>query len=507
MTTEEKAKAYDEALKKARQLCAYPTTKSFISDLQDLFPELAESEDEKVRKELIKHLKESSDWKEDEVIPVKNPSYYRQWASWLEKQGSKDKFIEKELGCIKDYRENAIKRLEELEKQGESSICNIPSKEIILAIWDLGNEWKELTGGSISTEYDTQLNYIQNHWHESEYYLKAMQNEQKLIDKVEQKFEVGDWVVWDNKISCHVDNIYQGKESLMYTITDTNNMTRSYSIKSFDNNAHLWTIQDAKDGDILTSIGFHSNCTFIFNGLDNWKFEEPNGNRVVATGYCCLTASADKMEFGIQGPDCIEVNTIKPATKIQCDLLFEKMKEVGYEWDAEKKELKKIEPKTEENKGNLGGISPNSAWSEDDETVLNNLIYALANDRIGNNRDEFVGWLKSIKSRVQPKQEWSEEDINMIDWLIRCCEEEHKELCNDKYGHQDIVSDLKRDCRKKWDWLESLKNRLAPQNTWKPSKEQMDALAWALGLAKNCGEECAFDLRTLHEQLEKLKEE
>ena len=68
-------KKYKEALEKARQLCAYPTTKSFISDLQDLFPELAESEDEKVRKELIKHLKELSDWKEDEVIPVKNPSF------------------------------------------------------------------------------------------------------------------------------------------------------------------------------------------------------------------------------------------------------------------------------------------------------------------------------------------------------------------------------------------------------------------------------------------------
>ena len=29
-----------------------------------------------------------------------------------------------------------------------------------------------------------------------------------------------------------------------------------------------------------------------------------------------------------------------PATKEQRDLLFQKMKEAGYEWDAEKKELK-----------------------------------------------------------------------------------------------------------------------------------------------------------------------
>lgn len=49
-------------------------------------------------------------------------------------------------------------------------------------------------------------------------------------------------------------------------------------------------------------------------------------------------------------------------------------------------------------------------------------------------------------------------------------------------------------------WLKSLKARY----TWKPSIEQMKALADALSFAKNCGEERAFDLRTLHEQLQKL---
>ena len=50
LNMEQKAKRYDEALEKARQLCAYPTTKPFISDLQDIFPELKESEDEKIKK-------------------------------------------------------------------------------------------------------------------------------------------------------------------------------------------------------------------------------------------------------------------------------------------------------------------------------------------------------------------------------------------------------------------------------------------------------------------------
>lgn len=71
------------------------------------------------------------------------------------------------------------------------------------------------------------------------------------------------------------------------------------------------------------------------------------------------------------------------------------------------------------------------------------------------------GYQKAVVEFSQKQQEWTQKDIDMIDWLIRCCEREHSDLCNDRYGHQDIVSDLKRDCRKKWDWLESLKSRLS----------------------------------------------
>lgn len=55
-------------------------------------------------------------------------------------------------------------------------------------------------------------------------------------------------------------------------------------------------------------------------------------------------------------------------------------------------------------------------------------------------------------------------------------------------------------------WLEQQEGKhiTEPQSRWRPSEEQMDALAWALSLAKNCGEECAFDLRTLQEQLKNL---
>ena len=103
-----------------------------------------------------------------------------------------------------------------------------------------------------------------------------------------------------------------------------------------------------------------------------------------------------------------------PATREQRDLFFQKMKEAGYEWNAKKKELKKIEQK--------------SSWSEEDEEVHRKCICAMRASACGFPEEEkFVeqvdNWLKSLKDKVQPqpRQKWSEEDENirlrLIDYL------------------------------------------------------------------------------------------
>lgn len=98
---------------------------------------------------------------------------------------------------------------------------------------------------------------------------------------------------------------------------------------------------------------------------------------------------------------------------------------------------------------------------------------------------------------LAPKTEWSEEDEYTLNETIQHLEEL---IRIDKAKHCSVdVQYYQRDIN----WLKSLK----PQNKWKPNDEQMEALANALSLAKNCGEEYSFDLRTLYEQLKKLKEE
>lgn len=79
LSVEEKAKRYDEAIKIAKDSFNYPDYPGFIrADV--VFPELKESEDEKIRKELIQYLKD---------YPTNLPTgqYCRDdFFKWLEKQ-------------------------------------------------------------------------------------------------------------------------------------------------------------------------------------------------------------------------------------------------------------------------------------------------------------------------------------------------------------------------------------------------------------------------------------
>lgn len=96
---------------------------------------------------------------------------------------------------------------------------------------------------------------------------------------------------------------------------------------------------------------------------------------------------------------------------------------------------KQGEQKPEENKGNIGGISPN--WSEEDGMILSCIVNNLKFIRDTLSRDakyvvdvgSFEGqieWLQSLKDRVQPqpKQGLREEEEAVLDALIRRLEGE-----------------------------------------------------------------------------------
>jgi len=83
MTQEDKAKAYDIALDKIKRLLGTGSNCS-REDLEHVFPELMESDDERIRKEIIAHIK----WCEDSGYCAKEEM--TRWITWLEKQGEQE---------------------------------------------------------------------------------------------------------------------------------------------------------------------------------------------------------------------------------------------------------------------------------------------------------------------------------------------------------------------------------------------------------------------------------
>ena len=413
MTTEQKARAYDEALERAKKVHKYSSDLAEIKRMEEIFPELNWGEDE-IKKDIVAAVETYGDFTQ-----CRKEEIY----AWLKRQGENKSIIEM--------------------KSPEESL-EISSKE-----------YNEIVNDCLYSELKTNNN-------------------------VKAKFNIGDWVIWDNKVICYIDNIYQGKESLMYTITDTNNMTCSYSVKDFDNNAHSWIVQDAKDGDVL-AVNWQE-------GDDSWekiiifkKYHEKGVEGLTNTpcveGYG-NTFKNGKLAFHEEVPYFSQTWTVilHPATKEQRDLLFQKTKEAGYEWDVEKKELKKIEQK------------PNFCHHEVD----------LSNCSEEYCKAYYDGWNNCNQQHAQleaeQKHTWSEEDEKMCQNLLECL----------RNGWKKLPADVSK-CES---WLKSLKEKYS----WKPTDEQIKALDYVINLMASSESPTENDyyynvFKDMRTHLKKLKEE
>lgn len=208
------------------------------------------------------------------------------------------------------------------------------------------------------------------------------QGEQKPTDKVEPKFKVGDWIT-NGEYTWLIEGIHNS----FYYIVSLEGCKTDDTISHVDEYFHLWTIADAKYGDVLAT-----------DNSDICLFDGTVEEGIYPFAYCGLTRHHGFEVYDRKLP-FTHNNNVYPATKKQCDLLFQKMKEAGYEWNSKKKELKKIEQK--------------SSWSEEDEKHISWLIEHL-NQGVGI-YDDLINWLKSIKpNHWKP----SEEQMKSIKYFI-----------------------------------------------------------------------------------------
>ena len=596
LSIEEKAKAYDEALERAQALyndkneIGYANAESV---LEEVFPLLKESEDERIRKELIEHCRNTR------CVTEEGAERIAKWISWLEKQEGceyikkdwlehikqswyKEGFIDgkytpKELTIndvatlneLIDFLENGTEKLQHdltlyanwlktqfptNEKQGEQKlpikklpsemksigeslgftsqeICDKYNQMVSDLIMSDGNEIKPKfkVGDTIRLKNSTAEYTIESIsggcYHGRGWGLNIIDAdksgdyvlvEQKPTDKVEPKFKIGDWVVFDGE-TLHITNVTE------------NGYSTEDGVIPFrcEKETKLWTIADAKGGDVLTNGDFP--C--IFKRCDD------NGSLYV---YCGINAHND---FSILSEDPENVwddysKQYFPATKEQRDLLFQKMKEAGYEWDAEKKELKKIEDEEyngedygidslfhaqrilEKTLGSVDGYQTDDGilshqcaitavkklyeqkpaeWKQENveelsefENAMMHIGYSFFGKRGGldpNDTSSVKVQAQYLLELAQKSAEWSEENEHRVKDTIYFLETAKKHYASTVELGACI------------DWLKSLKDRY----TWKPSDEQIKQLGW---IAKqNKDNMIGKELISLYQDLKKLREE
>lgn len=462
-TIEEKAKTmtmdrYEEALKRAKEFVG----KEECINLEYIFPELKESEDEKIRKALINFFDGWGDKTWDSGIK------YSEVVAWLEKQENKDSQVILPNILWHDGSE-------EPEEQHEI-LCEWESKDAVwhdvafyhadtktfwngrekiedVVRWIYVNEMLEKQGEQKSAE-EYNITGIgsknaQGKLGEMIKNLKPVNEvlEQKLADKVEPKFKVGDTVKDPYGDIYHITEITNDS----YKTDDGR-----FILFTNENAYRLWTIQDAKDGDVLAE----DSCIFIIQKLDD---------KDTAKTYCTLFDDGDFDDSSIL---CFDIDNTKPATKEQRDLLFQKMKEAGYEWDAENKELKEIEQKSAKNKGmNL---------VEEDMTPFQKKVFCIIDTAIEEEQGlkQVCDELLRLAHDEIIQKAWSEEDEMIalsIEQVMNCA---------------SLLNIVPEKIDKIRTWLKTLKDRVgnfdkgfkvgfsaAKYNQWKSSEEQMDILS------------------------------
>ena len=292
---------------------------------------------------------------------------------------------------------------------------------------------------------------------------------QKPAPKVEPKFKEEDWVVNNNgepQISQVIERSWPN--SKLKGVKD--NLKFFINTATLDKQYHLWAIEDAKPGDILAMEPIEKEYTTPFVAI--YK----NRGLNFFNSYCFIAFNGEFFEGSIGHSD-----NIHPATKEQRDLLFKEMKEAGYEWDSDKKVLKKIEQKSAE-------------WSEEDKKTIHLACEFIRhrsepNGNIGGvNYSELIERLKSLKP--QPHK-WY---IKKGHWYMCIVDKPEFGWTKGKVYQSPedgrIETDYKGDLTNWPDiepWFRPATHNEIPdvQFKWKPSEEQMNSLKWFCDIYKD----------------------
>ena len=413
MNTEEKAKAYDEALDKAKKikskiLSSHLSTESCkaVSEyIDEIIPELRESEDERIRKDIINLI----------YWLAGNPSL-----------------------CSRYYRDRYDGMLAYLEKQKELPFI----KDVVLGLPGLyfyDGERMHFGGNPVMEEnpYDFAMSQ------------QEKQKEQKSNIELIQK----SWYMegyHDKEFNCEPKWIIKtGEGGPRYEENPKYGQIIEQKPVEYLSKDKVYAIMNK-----LTEL---STSELIPLNSDEYK----KINEITSDVRSLLDYPIEEKPVVTHG-ETYHVDTLGTQ-----QVIAGKMPQKSADWSEEDEEI--FNNIIEKAKGGhwievneiswlitrFKSLSPQSKqeWSEEDEEMLNSCIcsieeskenrYAYKETDGDTSYDREIAWLKSLRS--QPKQEWSKEDEKDIAHIIRilddCCVYGIHDLS--KTDHENLVNKLK----------------------------------------------------------------
>lgn len=370
-TIEQKAKAYDEALKWMREL--YPGLHGATKeDAERYFSELRESEDERIRRTLVEYFGPEVQLDFVRGVPI------QKIRDWLEKQ--------KEQKPITESRRLANEVIEYLTRCGYSPVLKDDSKKEHFHI-DIPRHEDDFWH---SEEYKHCCSVLGEYYMEGDYggdtytlYIWRTKKEQKPAE-------------WSEK---HIADIFekvglakiareQGNDEFTNALQDA--MLKLSKVGNAE-----WS-EDWRKEDIQTRFAFYTykdDPSVLY--LSNVFVEEASRNHGFGTR---ILRAAEKVAEAIGAITiCLKVKQDSPANAWYRKNGYGYVAfEDGYDWLE--KNLEYIKPKK------------SIKWSGDDELMIESLIAYLKGTEQDFVSNDMVYWLEALPERfnLQPKQEWSD---------------------------------------------------------------------------------------------------
>lgn len=231
----------------------------------------------------------------------------------------------------------------------------------------------------------------------------------KPADKVNPKFHEGEWTVskLDRK-ARQISEVHFDEYNSYYVVNG-----KDVNLEEYDRLHHLWTINDAKDGDVLVTVD-DENRPFIYKGcLDPNHPDSP-------VAYCGIDAVGYFCSGGCKFNHWWTSDKVQPSTKEQRDTLMKAMTDAGYTFDFDKKELKLLI-------SNGGDFESNNSkqkhveLSEEDDKMRKAILTGLIDCRDapdlgwsnfgGIEIDDCIAWLEKQGEKEYAFKTFDDEDV------------------------------------------------------------------------------------------------